>query len=497
MEYPKQYLLSTTPTSPFEDWRKREFGPWWLHHAPDLPLIRVEDALGNEIGLLFGWVIFRGCLLADGETLSSQHQCEGVANEYDELAGRFNYLYLFRDEFFLLTDASGLLSPVYSAECQALASTPTLLRQVASLQRDEAVWAAFSEGQSQVWYPFGLTPFSGVRRVLPNHRLSLSSWEVRRVFPAPPQVLAYRRQRNEVLQAVMEIAESIKANVDALIDAGNHLVNLTAGHDTRMVLAACRPYLTKCQFQTVAVDSHRAKLDGHVASELARRFELKYRQLPVVKPSIQELDEWQQRIGECVTDRSAQLCATAKRYGRYMHEIDSAGGELCRGARWLAGDDSKQNISAIELLHRLGIDSCEITINAAQSWLDELQGYTVGDTLDLAYIELHLGCRAGPSIYGHPVSFPPLSPFSSHFIFQRLIMLPTSYRISGQFVRDYLNLLWPELQRVPFNRAAGLARLKYSKVEIPWFEPATCSKLLQFIRQCRLGTGSKSRALSG
>ena len=185
-----------------------------------------------------------------------------------------------------------------------------------------------------------------------------------------------------------------------------------------------------------------------------------------MKPSLQELDEWQQRTGECVQDTVAQLCATAKHYGRYTHEIMGTGGEATRGCYWYPGDDTKKDISALELLERFEIVPGEISLQLAQSWLDEFQGYRVGDILDLAYVELRLGCWAGASVYGHPVSFPSLSPFNSHMIYQRLLSLPTGYRISRQFVRDYLNLLWPELQSLPFNRAYGLSKLKYLGAEI-------------------------------
>lgn len=496
MEYPKQYLLNTSETSPFGHWRSRQFGSWWLHHSPDIPLVRIEDTSGNEIGLLFGWIIFRGRLMQNGDTLISNNQCEGVANEYDDLGGRFNYLYHFHDEVGLLTDAGGLLSPVYDTKYHIVASTPTMLKQVVPLQQDGGMRAAFSAGKPEIWYPFGVTPFVGVHRLLPNHSLSLTTWQTQRLFPSSPEVLAYNAKRCNVMQVVMDIAECIKANVSALIEAGNNLVHLTAGRDTRMILAACRQHLDKCQFQTVAVDCPQARLDCHVASELGKRFELRYRQLPVMKPSLQELDEWQQRTGDCVYDTVAQLCATAKHYGRYTHEIMGTGGEAARGCYWYPGDDRKESISALELLERFEIVPGEITLQLAQSWLDGLQGYRVGDILDLAYVELRLGCWAGASVYGHPVSFPSLSPFNSHFIYQRLLSLPLAYRINRQFVRDYLNLLWPELQSLPFNRALGLTKLKYLGAELrPLIPQEMRERIKQFSWKFR-GTQEPSSAES-
>ena len=494
MEYPKQYLLTSTESSPFGHWHSRQFGSWWLHHSPDLPLICVVDTSGNEIGLLFGWVIFRGRLLQDGDTLTSRNQCEGVATEYDDLAGRFNYLYHIHDEVGLLTDAGGLLSPVYDTKYHILASTPAILKQVVPLQRDGAMRAAVSSGNRETWYPFGVTPFIGVHRLLPNHMLSLATWQAQRIFPSTPEVLAYNAKRCNVMQAVMDVAECIKANVSALLEAGHNMVNLTAGRDTRMVLAACRAHLDKFQFQTIAVDSPQAKLDCHVASELGRRFELRYRQLPVMKASLQELDEWQQRTGDCVQGEVAQLCATAKHYGRYTHEIVSTGAEVTRGCNWYPGDDSKQSISALELLERFEIAPGEITLQLAQSWLDELEGYHVGDILDLAYVELRLGCWAGANVYGHPVSFPSLSPFNSHRIYQRLLSLPKAYRNNRQFVGDYLNLLWPELRSLPFNRAFGLTKLKYLSAEIrPLIPQEMREKIKQFSWKFR---GAKDPSLA-
>ena len=96
-------------------------------------------------------------------------------------------------------------------------------------------------------------------------------------------------------------------------------------------------------------------------------------------------------------------------------------------------------------------------------------GYTISDPtllLDQAYIDLRLGGWAGPSVYGHPVSKPTLSPFNNATIFSLMRMLPEKYRHSGQFARDFVALGSPTLAQIPVNRATGLNRIRFAKREI-------------------------------
>ena len=463
MDYPKQYLLSTLPFEIFPEWKRVDIFGWHITLAPDVPVIRVRNSLGEDIGLLFGWLLSQGRLLADGEVITSQSQSAGIAVEYDDFCGRFNYIYWHQGAVHCITDAGGLLSPVYNAKQRVLASTPTLLKQIFPQYRQDSADSVLCADKQQAWYAFGTTPYSDVRRLLPNHRLSLRDWTQARIFPAAPASLSVDVPTSAL---VCQLAAAIEDNMTALLDAGHTAIDLTGARDTRQLLAACRKQLARCQFQTFAVDSANSRLHCHLGRELSRRFGLDYRELSSMQPKAGEVTAWRERVGTCIRANAARPAMATEQYLAKGLSIVATGAGLTEARYWYPGDERRNSLSARDLLMRMDIAPSDTATRFAKEWLQGLRGYSVGEILDLAYMEMRLGCCAGAGIYGATEVFPPLSPFNSRTIYRGMLSLPAEYRAAGRFVTDYVALLWPELLTVPFDRARGLSKLRFIHAEI-------------------------------
>lgn len=467
MQLPKQFLLAKTLPDDACGWRKVEYLGWWLSLAPEVPLIRVLDSTGQGIGLLLGWVLWRGRLLEDGDTIESSAQSQGLPEEYDGYGGRFIFLFAHNGEPAAVTDPGGLMSLVYSAEHGIAASTPAAMQELSEVQRDEKIRRAFSGGKQEQWYPFGTTPYIGVQRLLPNHRLTLSDFCSTRFFPLPEGDGLRGNPNIDIESVTRSIAQCLRTNVKALVDSGHNVAHLTGGFDSRMVLAASRDFRSRMRFQTVAVDDPRTRLDCHIAGEIAREFSLEYRQLPFVPPAEGEIEQWLARTGGCIEDTVASFCTTARVYNSYCHEITGTCGESMRTAYWYAGDDQKETLSAQELMRRCEFVENDVTENLAEQWLASLpSGISVGNTLDIAYVELRLGCWAGPSMYGHDIALPSISPFNCGRYYKALLSLPESLRAENRLCHLLIQYLWPELLQFPINRARGLAKLLFLQQEI-------------------------------
>ncbi|WP_226666455.1 hypothetical protein [Microbulbifer aggregans] len=473
MQLPKQFLLAKTPRAELPGWRKMEYLDWWLSLAPEVPLIRVRNSSGCDIGLLLGWVLWRGRLLADGDTVESSAQKQGLPEEYDEYGGRFIFLFPHNGDLAAVTDPGGLMSLVYSAERGIAASTPAAMQLLGELQWDEKIRQAFSGGKREQWYSFGATPYAGVQRLMPNHRLTLSDFRSTRFFPLPEGDGLRGNPEIDTQSVAKSIAQCLRTNVKALVDAGHNVAHLTGGFDSRMVLAASRDFRTKMRFQTVAVDDPRTRLDCHIAAQIAREFSLEYRKLPFVPPAEGEIEQWLARTGGCIEDTVASFCTTARVYNSYCHEITGTCGESMRTAYWYSGDEQKETLSARELMRRCEFVENEVTENLAKQWLASLpSGISVGNALDIAYVELRLGCWAGPSMYGHDIALPSISPFNCGRYYKALLSLPEPLRAQNRLCHLLIQYLWPELLRFPINRARGLAKLLFLQQEIRLMLPA-------------------------
>ena len=487
MRLPKQYLLAKKPFYDLPDWRQFQYLGWWLSLAPEIPLIKVCNSNGDTVGLLIGWLIFRGRLLQDGDTISSAKQTDGVAQEYDELSGRFVYFFQFRNKLATITDAGGMMSLVYDAKRAMLASTPAMIQQFEKLERDEKLCRAFAGGKAEKWLPFGITPYCGVRRLLPNHRLTLANWREERIFPRANGDGVCGSQQNDLESVVRFIAGRVGDNIDALVNAGHNVAHLTGGYDSRMVLAAARKSLRSMRFQTVSVADVRTQLDCHIAAGLARKFGLNYRLLDFIPPSETEVEQWLQRTGYCVEDTVAAFCTTARVHNSHCHEITGTCGEAMRAPYWYSGDDQRKTLSASEFLRRFEVVENPVTLAFTEQWLAELPpGISVGNTLDIAYVEQRVACWAGPSMFGHDIPYPSISPFNNFGYYKAILSLPEELRARNLLCPAFFNHLWPELLQTPFNRAGGLAKLRFLSQELRLMLPIELrdhiKRLLQRLR---------------
>ena len=111
-----------------------------------------------------------------------------------------------------------------------IASQPRLLAEVRGLERDQRLVAAIQPRGANSW-PFALTPYSAVRRLLPNTCLDLHSGEVRRFWPveSPPRV--------GLEEAAQSIFDLISGLLRAAARSHKLQLGLSAGYDSRVALA--------------------------------------------------------------------------------------------------------------------------------------------------------------------------------------------------------------------------------------------------------------------
>jgi predicted heme/steroid binding protein len=474
---PKQFVISKSIPGDFANWRAFACNGWTLACSDEVPVITVNSPEGTQIGLLIGWVIRNGIFLENASTIEIE---DTKAHSFlDILCGRYIYLFSDGTGTHLRTDAGGLLPVVYNPESNCAGSSPTALVPWKNFEINEAVQNAFDIPNKHGWYPFGLTPYKGMKRLLPNHQLCLETWRHHRFWPLNPAGSFELQRSDNPRQTTTEIADLIQGNVGAIIKAGRGISHLTAGYDSRMVIAATKPYRDSCIFETVDVPGEGAALDCHVAEVITKKLHLTYETLGYVETTGEEKDAWLNRTGYCVNDHVTDLAATAKFHDRHYHALTGTCGEVARAYYWADGRHKNPTVSPEELVRRIGAPKTAETLEAAREWMDHLP--VKGGSLfwDLVYIEQRLGCWAGPSVFGHDVCYPSLSPFNSPIIYKLMLSLPDDYRSSHQFVHDYVEYLWPELLAFPYNQAIGLTRLKFAKAEIKAVLPENVKGMLK------------------
>ena len=183
-------------------------------------------------------------------------------------------------------DAIGSQPAVYHAESGTVASSPGLI----DAEDDAGLVAAFDVVARDGWYPFGLTPKRGVKRLLPNHALDLGTFEARRhhAGPEPGSV------------ATAEAARVVVHAAGAVGAAFGHVgfrVGLTAGRDSRLLLAALRPHLRPARFVTSRSGGRSNAVDVQVARRLAGIAGVRHHVVDRRPASEAELAAWLDQVG--------------------------------------------------------------------------------------------------------------------------------------------------------------------------------------------------------
>lgn len=445
-----QFVLSQDADRLPAGWDRRDAGGWFLA-TNQLPVTDLVDAAGERIGWCLGQPIVDGVLQPPQIRLGTRERrtldWPAVDGLYDRMAGRFALVVLTEDEPSLLLDAYGSLAAVHASATRTVASTPVLLGG----EWDEDLIAEVGYPDVNAWLPFGLTLTKGVRRLQANHRLDLRTWSVERHWPRPGSLV-----EDPDPARVRAVHDGIRNGIAAVAAAHPVVFSLTAGRDSRLLLACARDVLDRSAFFTMAPPDLDT-VDVHVATRLAARFGLDHRVVPIRPSTSAALTRWQFLTGHAVGSGlwKDHESLTALDPERVL--LPGTAGEVGRGVMNRVWDLPDQRIDAHMLVGRLRIPRSNAAFVAgAAEWLDGLPDVPPPRVMDLAYIEHRLSCWAGPGHYGNVTSRFEYTPFASRQLFTDMLALPAAYRLRQGLVRDICRRTWPELLDVPFNRYTGL-----------------------------------------
>jgi hypothetical protein len=209
----------------------------------------------------------------------------------DGLCGRFLGVDLSGADPVLHPDPTGTLAAVFAPEEGAVGSTGSVI-PVSARTPFAVDWILATDiPYADVMYPLGLTPRRGVERILPNHVLDLGSWLHQRRWPAGGWT------RDAVPEAASrEALDTIRAALRAVHDVWDLELSLTAGYDSRMLLA-CMRELTRVTAYTVYLGDEASWCDVRDAREIASRADIPHRVLKRRRIRSRQMRNWVVRTG--------------------------------------------------------------------------------------------------------------------------------------------------------------------------------------------------------
>lgn len=448
-----QFRLSRTVWDPPSGWRTDTIREWTLSHHESLSVGRITAG-----GQVLGWIIGEPILpdgrlvagdieLPSGWSVSSGEVPESFV---EELRGSFIVALVGVASPRLYLDGSGSRGVVFSATRQIVASTVFLIPYA-----EDGDHLAFVDGPGRFNYDphlhFGLTVRSSVDWLMPNHYLDLREWRTIRHWPKGPTLFV-----DNIGETIEFVADRLARNLRSLAEAGPFQMSLTAGKDTRVLLACARELTDRIEFVTHAIPDRLGRVDVSGARHIAHVMKLRHRVIHVRPPTSRELARLLYRTGGvAATDHR---CQTGVNGMRAMHAqkpyVAGSGAEIDRMPLYIEIPVGLRQFTIETLLGLRGYPLWPETVERGARWLRELPIENPYTVFDYRALEMRFGGWGGFLPYGYAEGAAFFYyPFGDRSVVQALMSLPPEYRRKDGVTHDVIASRWPELLNFPFNEA--------------------------------------------
>ncbi len=465
----RQFILGPRFIDWLPSWAKvRVAGSLCLTAHPDLDVRHVAEGAASIT--LLGYILDPTRPRADNTQITSHllHALTARARFEDllalthVLAGRWILIVSDGQRVKVVNDACGYRQVVYTdpALCAEAwcASQPGLIAEVLGLQTDpEAVEfirlyeATGAQGWSgrEYWWPGDTSAYREVKHLVPNHYLDLATGSQHRFWPDRP----IGRLSFDV--AVRDNARLLRGTVNSAATRFPLALGITAGKDTRLLLAACRNIGGRlfC-FTSTNWDLTEESADVAVPAKLLSRLGLKHHVIHC--PARMEPEFEKLYVRNITTARPAYGLIAQGLYDGYPHE------RVCMTGTTFHIMSSRRDfklhecvdgvVDARALVKKARMVEHPFAIRAAERWLADSRQIHDVDVIDLFYWENKEGCWQAMNQTEHAIALEIFGPGNCRTFLANTLAVHERYRrMPSRFQRALTESLWPEVLSEPIN----------------------------------------------
>jgi len=457
-----QFIMSRAEPPAPEDWPRRQHAGWHLAAHPQLPVIDLRARDGATLGWLIGHAVDPSGAVVRCEVrlpleTASEFRSDVLERELYRHGGRYVAAVLLPHASWFYLDPGGMLATVYAPQRETIGSTSSLLH-FADAEAYGARKFAEPEVPANGFFPAGLTPDADIFRLLPSHRLNLSTWTAERHWHTEPIAPS---PEDEVSPLITRIVDRMRTTIRAATTDQPAYMGLTAGRDSRMVLAASRERRDRVAWVTIDYPDPDKRYDVHLATKMARRFGLRHEVIPLSRPGLPERHRYLHNIGYAGSHGKARdFDGACLAYLRRDHAwLTGFGGEVGRAFYWRDADQPDTQLTTEDLLARMNLSRPEFR--------DTVEAWRIGTgaandpfkLLDMLYLEQRVGCWAAVHGYGTAPFAMQLTPFNHRDIYDAILRLPPEIRGRQRVAELVIRHAWPELLELPYQQLTGTRRL--------------------------------------
>lgn len=454
----RQFLIGNEAKQIKEDWESVKIKEdLYLSHCPGLSVGKIKDLNGEDWHLL-GIAIQTDKEKADPLTEIGSSLTNDVKESYKSWTGR--WVLIGNNEIHI--DCSGSLGCFYTKinEDRWISSSLSILQEIGKLiPRPETL--KYEVGIE--WYPLPMSRFEGVYKLLPSQFLNLKTFNPQqRALPKPISGLSY----NEIL---VKITEKLKFSLLNVSNSGKRIfLPLTAGHDSRLLLAAVRYAGIKVETVTTAYQKI-AYSDFSLPFKLSKAagYSHKYIRKSRFSKDNEELYNYHNARN---TDHIHKIWFSHGQYDFFKkNDLILRGGifEVARCFYWKKMDLNLSIESIFKAWRRVKYDHDSFHVRALTEWVKWVkQTPTEGlDWRDRFYLEQRVAGWLSSGEQALDITDTDrLHIINSHDLISLLLSIPVEKRRTSEHHVDLINKMFPGLLLYPFNPPDPTLRRLQKKV---------------------------------
>lgn len=279
----RQFVLGPRFVERLNSWNRAKINDYvYLTVQPDLPLHHVVH--DSKSLTLLGYILDPfSPELSDDDILNQLIRQVGDADDIfqytDNLGGRWILIFNDGQEMRLFNDAGGLRQVFYTNKPYQemwCASQPGMLAEELNLEIDKEALDGFINTPTYMqnkehWWPGDSSPYKEIKHLLPNHYLDLKTGTCYRYWP--------KKKLNHISleEGVEKSAEILRGLIKSASNRFNLAFAITAGWDTRLLLAASKDVSKSIYYYTlIYYNLTEDSLDIVIPSKLLRQLGLEH-----------------------------------------------------------------------------------------------------------------------------------------------------------------------------------------------------------------------------
>ena len=375
------------------------------------------------------------------------------------LSGRYVLIYKNQESFVVTGDACNLRQIYYnfSNNYTVLTSSVQMFldyyeyeAEISQLKKDFINTAIYKQ-QNSAWYG-NKSIDDRLYKLLPNHYLDLNNKQVKRIPLYSPEQLS---SEDDIIDFVSMM---LKGTFASLVKRYRLRQALTAGLDSRVLLAASKELTEKIQFYVFHHnDNPPYPPDVWVSQALAQKFKLNYASIKPDELRDEFLNEYKkEHVVPRMLTKTTHIQYFEDLYGNDPNVIN-VNGNVLETARCYYGYTNKE-ISLDMLFFYTGhqVSNNTFVRQELAEWLKDARKYSKEygiPVLDLLYWEQRMGNWGALQPFEKDMAIEEVSPFNNRTIITSLLKIKASRRASPDylFFRKLLQHLWSETLSEPIN----------------------------------------------